>query len=195
MPRAKAFDPDQALDAALTLFWEKGFEATSMQDLVERMGINRFSLYSTFGDKRQLYRAALERYRTQFVDEMIGPLEVEGASLDTIRGYFDKAIEMYSSDDGWRGCLFINCAVDAPASEHDDDRVTADGHLSRVERAFHGALSQAKTDGLLGDRHDIGELARFLVTASMGIGVLARARVAPEALTQSAKVVLETLRA
>ncbi len=62
MPRVKEFDPDQALDRAMELFWRKGYEATSVQDLVEHMGINRFSLYDTFGSKHELFMAALDRY-------------------------------------------------------------------------------------------------------------------------------------
>ena len=75
MPRPKAFDPDAALQKAMQVFWERGYEATSVDDLVQCMGINRFSLYSTFGGKHQLFVAALERYHDTIVADLVGELE------------------------------------------------------------------------------------------------------------------------
>ena len=78
MPRPKAFDPDAALQQAMQVFWERGYEATSVQDLVQGMGINRFSLYSTFGGKHQLFVTALERYRDTIVADLLARIIHEG---------------------------------------------------------------------------------------------------------------------
>ena len=91
MPRPKAFDPDAALHKAMQVFWERGYEATSVDDLVQCMGINRFSLYSTFGGKHQLFVAALERYRDTIVADLVGELEQSAAdsppSDSSLRGW------------------------------------------------------------------------------------------------------------
>ena len=74
MARQKEFDLDVALDKATQLFWEKGFESTSMQDLVDAMGINRASLYDSFGGKKELFEASMDRYSTWMRDEILRPL-------------------------------------------------------------------------------------------------------------------------
>ena len=89
MARPKGFDPAVALDRAAAVFWENGYAATSVQDLVDRMGINRFSLYDTFGDKRALYLAALDHYQRKRGERLIRVLEETPDGLAAIRAYFD----------------------------------------------------------------------------------------------------------
>ena len=88
MARPKAFDVDQALERAMELFWRQGYLATSLPDLVEHMGIGRQSLYDTFGDKRQLFLQALDRYAAVMIGGALGRLEEPGASLDDLKSSF-----------------------------------------------------------------------------------------------------------
>ena len=90
MPRPKSFDPDHALDRAMCAFWKKGYASTSISDLTKAMGINKFSLYSTFGDKRAVFLAALDRYSAQVVGTLLDTLENPESGLAEIRGYFDS---------------------------------------------------------------------------------------------------------
>ena len=90
MARPKEFDIDQVLDRATELFWTKGYEETSMRDLEEGLGVGRQSLYSTFGDKRDLFLAALDRY-SSLQQERIEPLLAPDAGLAAIRAYFARA--------------------------------------------------------------------------------------------------------
>lgn len=174
MPRAKAFDPDLALDRAMQLFWRKGYEATSVQDLVEQMGINRFSLYDTFGSKHALFMAALDRYRDEIVTAGLSQLEGAEKGLAAIRGYFEGAVDAFGSSPGRCGCLMTNSAVEmAPHDEKAAEKVRA--HLERLENAFHRQLVKALQEGELERSEDLRDLARFLTGAAQGMGVMMKA--------------------
>jgi TetR/AcrR family transcriptional regulator, transcriptional repressor for nem operon len=112
MPRAKAFDPDEALQKAMQIFWEHGYGATSVDTLVQGMGMNRFSLYSTFGGKHRLFVAALERYRDTIVADLVGELEHAVGRRAAIRQFSMRLVNFFASSHGWRGCLITNTAVE-----------------------------------------------------------------------------------
>lgn len=192
MPRTKAFDPDEALDRAMQLFWRQGYEATSVQELVDHMGINRFSLYDTFGCKHELFLAALDRYRDQVVTLGLRVLEGPRSGLEAIRRYFAGALDSVSARGGWRGCLMTNTAVEvAPHDRPTAARVRA--HLERQERAFYRQLERAREAGELSSGDDLQDLARYLTGAAQGLGVLAKARRGRRELENYVAVVLSVL--
>lgn len=192
MPRPKQFDPDQVLDVAMTLFWEKGYEATSVQELVDHMGINRFSLYDTFGSKHELFLASLDRYFDRVVLERLVELETSEEGIPAIRRFFDRWIDLFASPTGWRGCLVTNSAVElAPHDEETATRVS--GTLGRMERALHSALVRAREQGDPETDQDLGDLARVLTGAVQGMAVLAKASLDRRGLQGYARVVLSIL--
>ena len=87
MPRTKAFQPAEALDRAMELFWHRGYAATGLDQLVRHTGASRYGLYATFGGKRDLFLASLERYSQAVMDPMIGPLEAARASTRRTSGW------------------------------------------------------------------------------------------------------------
>src|SRR5438270_10929061 len=103
MARAKEFDYDEALESATRVFWEKGYEATSIQDLVAATGVNRASLYETFGDKRELFRKALERFRCAQEKSFEQLMQDHPAGLERVRAFFRKVARESLCDT--RGCL------------------------------------------------------------------------------------------
>jgi TetR/AcrR family transcriptional repressor of nem operon len=105
MARPKEFDPDQALDRAVELFWRKGYEATSIQDLVEALGINRSSLYGTFGDKHALYLAAIDRYCEDVVAPRVAELDQAASPRAAIRQLFLSLPTRATRRRERRGCL------------------------------------------------------------------------------------------
>lgn len=192
MPRPKAFDPDDVLHKAMQVFWERGYEATSMQDLVECMGINRFSLYSTFGDKHQLFLAALARYRDKVVARLVDDMERSDAGLAAIWQFFKRLIDSFASAQGWRGCLITNTAVEL--APHDPQAAsTVQAHVVRLEEAFCRVLLQAQQTHALAVTHSCRDLARFLTGSALGLGVLARTAPGRQALEGYVSVVLSVL--
>ncbi|MEJ2857575.1 MULTISPECIES: TetR/AcrR family transcriptional regulator [unclassified Saccharothrix] len=137
MPDVKHFDPDAVLDTVVRLFWQRGVATTGIQDIVEATGLNRSSLYSTFGGKQDLYRAALDRYareRTQ-----LAPLEQDDRGLPAITDFFHRLVAVRSTGEhaGW-GCLISNAHAGA---ENDDPEVRA--VLDRQHQRLHNALRHA----------------------------------------------------
>jgi len=168
--RTKEFDPDVALRAAMDLFWRKGYEATSMQDLVDCLGIGRGSIYATFGSKHELYLRALDRYAEQFDGRALDLLSRSGPALPAVREFVRGFLADALTDS--RGCLVTNTAVECPEDRPLARRVefSWDG----LETAFASALTRARNQGELAADKDPRALARFLVTFVQGLRVLAK---------------------
>lgn len=172
MARTKEFDPDAALQAALELFWRRGYEATSMADLVERLGIARASVYATFGSKRELYLRALERYCEQSDSERMLDLSRPGPALPAVR----ELVRRYAAADegeSRRGCFVTNTAVElAPHDPAASRRVEAS--LDRLETLLTAALVRAAAQGELPAGREPRALARMLVVLLQGIRVVGK---------------------
>src|SRR5512138_2229745 len=173
MARPREFDVDQALDRATQLFWARGYEATSVQDLVDALGVNRASLYATFGDKAQLFTAVLRRYGEQVNGALLEALAPPAAGAEAIGTWFKVLIEKATQPRGPRGCLMLNTVTGCTTAP--------DPLMERV-----GAAVRATTDRLqealardpqLARRQDLRTLARFLAAEGHGLAVLARAGV------------------
>lgn len=101
--RTKQFVREEALDQAVELFWQQGYEATSIQNLVDKMGINRSSLYDTFGDKQQLFLVAMDRYIDRIVSERLAVFDTTGSGREAIRQFFADVVDYAVSDVERRG--------------------------------------------------------------------------------------------
>lgn len=171
MPRVKEFEPDAVLGRALELFWERGYEATSMADLVEHLGVNRASLYATFGDKHELYLRALERYRE--VQNPVDGLSQPGPALPAVRELVESYVEQAEGDLRRRGCMIVNAAIESAPSDPDVAKVVSRGWQA-MEVALTSALTRARAQGELTEDRDPVALARFLVVVLQGIKVVGR---------------------
>ena len=191
MTRTKEFRPEEALDAAMQLFWRKGYGATSVRDLLDGMGIGRGSFYDTFGDKHALFLAALDRFeeaRTGWVDEAL-----EGSGLDGIEEVFRRSVEGLIGFEPRRGCLLANSAVElAPYDPEVAAKISR--YVRHTEEAFTGALVRAQGAGEIPADKDPKALSRFLVSNLHGLRVLARAGSDRRTLEDAARVALEALR-
>ena len=192
MPRPKEFDPTAVLKQAMNLFWEKGYAATSVQDLVERMGINRFSLYSTFGGKHDLYLAALEQYCKGTAAELERSLKSSRDGISAIRSYFTSLAQGYASDPDRRGCMIANSASELSAKDG-DTALRVRSALLKNEEVFHGVLQQVVAQGKFASRLSPRELASFLAGAQLGLAVLAKARPESKDLNAYVKGVVAAL--
>jgi TetR/AcrR family transcriptional repressor of nem operon len=175
MARPREFDPEQALDRALNVFWAKGFEATSLDDLCAATGLSRSSLYAAFGDKHALLLAAIDRYSEHriaaFLGERFGkprPVRVAFAA------FFDELIDRIVSGSGRRGCFLGNCAAELPRDDRVAQARVRDG-LIRIEETFEAALSAARERGELSRRVDQRALARFFMCVTQGLRLVGKA--------------------
>jgi TetR/AcrR family transcriptional repressor of nem operon len=175
VPRPKEFDPEQALDRAMHLFWCNGFEATSVGDLTEALGIGRASLYGTFGTKDALWLRALDRYRELETARGVACLtEGDGPARERIAAFLNAVAADALGDEANRGCLLVNAAMERGA--HDEAtaaRVRA--AMGALETAFRTVLEQGRARGELPAGADPAELARFLVAALNGVRTTAKA--------------------
>ncbi|GAA2258190.1 TetR family transcriptional regulator [Streptomyces ruber] len=193
MARTKEFDPDAALQSALELFWRRGYEATSMSDLVEHLGIGRASLYATFGSKHELYLKALDRYSENQSPLLLRELSRPGPALPAVRAVVRRfATEAASDEERLRGCLVVNTATEL--APHDDAAalrvVRSWDHL---ETLLHAALARAQAQGELPEDRDPRALARMLLVLMQGLRVVGKASADPARLLDAADQALALL--
>ncbi|MGV9700586.1 TetR/AcrR family transcriptional regulator [Streptomyces sp. NPDC003470] len=193
MARTKEFDPDAALGAALELFWRRGYEATSMSDLVEHLGVGRASIYATFGNKRELYLKALERYEQGLLPELLEELARPGPALPGVRSLVRRyAAEATAEDERGRGCFVTNTAAElAPHDPVAARRV--ERNWDRLETVLHAALTRARAQGELPAGRDPLTLARMLLVLLQGLRVVGKASQDPARVRDAAEQALALL--
>ncbi|MET9067218.1 TetR/AcrR family transcriptional regulator [Streptosporangium sandarakinum] len=174
MSRSKGFDPDRVLDAAMDAFWNKGYAATSAQDLVDHTGLGRGSLYNAFSNKHHLFLRVLRRYEDEWTARQVAVLEGDGPVRDRIRRVLMTVVEEEAEcAPARRGCLAVNAAVELAGKDPD---VTACVRriFGRMEGAFREALERARRDGEIGADRDPAVLARYLLNSMYGLRVLGK---------------------
>ena len=192
MPRPKEFNPDHALDKAMHVFWHKGYEATSMENLLNAMDLNRGSLYDTFGDKRQLFLKVLDRYCHGFVGEKFSLLDQPGPAIPTLRRFIHGMIDGALADPQRRGCLIANTVMELAPHEK-EIAGTLRQALKMAEDTFFKVLARAKLQGELSSEKDPRALARFLTTMLQGTIVMIKAGSPADVVKQTAETALSVL--
>jgi len=192
MARPREFDVDSALGSAMQTFWAKGYEATSVDDLCESTGLGRSSLYAAFGDKRELYLRALDRYEeqaaTRVATALAGPLPIR----KSISAFLGRIIDDIVSGPGRRGCFIGNCA--AELSRGDREAVNqVRRSLARVEKVFCEALTRARARGEIDAKSDVTALSRHFTAGIQGLRLVGKANPDREVLEDIAKVMLRAL--
>ncbi|MBL4846265.1 MAG: TetR/AcrR family transcriptional regulator [Planctomycetes bacterium] len=192
MARPKEFEPQIALERAMDVFWRKGFEATSVQDLVNEMGINRASLYSTFGDKHSLFMAALDRYSESVTGPMVEQLQAEGPAKEVISGLFRSLVGGTRASEAQPGCLMTNSAVElCQRCPETAERVTKS--MERVSKGFAKVVARGQEAGEIPTSQSPRALGRFLCGALQGLVVLSKANQSRAVLSDYVGVVLSVL--
>ena len=210
MARPREFDADAALDRAMELFWSKGYEATSLDDLCEATGLSRSSLYATFGSKRNLLLRSVDRYVEQRTPSIAAVLTQPLPIYDAFDALARRFIDQIVSGPGRRGCFLGNCAAELPRGDR-----AALAHVRRglesTEATFRDALARAAARGELPSGADVGALARFLTAGFQGLRLVGKVNpdrtvleditttmlrcLAPRAPTDNSQVVREGYRA
>ncbi len=189
----KKFDPNEALEKAVQLFWAKGYAATGIAELQEQMGIGRKSLYDTFGNKRQLFIKALRLYSESWLRQSFSELNKEGSPLGNVRRLM-RTLQEYNSRPGSMGCL-LGVSM---AQFRTNDREMAEilrHHIKFIEEAFYKAFKRAQDVGELDENTNIRDLARLYLGIAQGLALIGRVQDAPpvpQSIVNAALALLET---
>src|SRR3990172_8886355 len=175
MPWEKQFDVDEVLDKAMQAFWRRGYEATSMQDLVERTGINRGSLYSTYRDKHALFLAALRKYAETVHHRRLADVEARYGPREAIRQSFLAFTRQLSEKGGRRGCFLTNTALELAAHDPEAGRIVAEAQ-KETEAWFARMIEKGKAVGEISPQVKPAQAAQGLLALLIGLSVLNRSR-------------------
>ena len=171
MARPRQFDEIQVIEKVMKVFWDKGYEATTMQDLVVASGLLKGSLYGAFGDKQTLYLSALKHYDRTRIQAGIDMLNGEGSARQKISRLFDNVIEATKRGHFAGGCLLCNASLEKAVT---DKQVKSEikTTIRRLKLAIMDALkAQAENE----DQDQAASLAAFIISAYFGTRVLAKA--------------------
>ncbi len=194
MPRPPAFDRSDVVLRATDVFWRRGFQGTSVADLVRATGLNPGSLYAAFGSKKGVFLEVLRGYQEDTASRLARTLDEAPTPLEGIRRFFDGLVGEIREEDGPRGCLMVNTLLEYSRHDADVQRQLSAG-LARMEQLFRRAIAEARDRGELDDSIDPAVAAAFLVNNIWGIRVTCRGRPSPEALRGVIETVLAALTA
>ena len=192
MARQKEFEREEALQKAMEVFWSRGYEAASIQDLVEHMGINRQSLYDTFGDKHALYLKALDRYREVESRKLFELLERDGSVKRALKQLFGGVVEGSLGDGQRRGC-FMGNAMSELAGRCKATAARTGSNMDAMESALYRALLRGKKEGEFKGVRDHRAVARFLYCNLQGLVLVAKVTQDRKRLEDVVKVTLSVL--
>lgn len=192
--RPRDFDEADVLAHATDLFWQQGYDSTSLSDLLEHMGISRQSMYNTFGSKEQLFHRALEHYIETRMAPMLAGMEAPGADLRSIEVHFDAMARESTRPGALRkGCLMVNTLVELATR---DSAVAGEmkRFTSRLEKAILNALQGAEQTGQLKPHLQLRDAAKFLSTTAQGMMVVCKAGASRKQQRATAQLALDAIR-
>lgn len=191
MARPREFDEAVALDRAMDLFWKKGYEATSTDDLMQAMGIGRGSFYNTFHSKRETYLRTLDRYLLLL--EQGGPyrmlLEMEPGA-DALAALLTTYLDSVASDRGAHGCYFVHVAKEHRGGDPEVTKAIRRG-IARMRTILARHIRAAQEEGVLPDHLDPERAALFMMSVAWGSHVLVEAGVSKKDALGAASLLFE----
>jgi TetR/AcrR family transcriptional repressor of nem operon len=173
MARTKDFDENAVLDKAIDLFWLKGYNGTSMQDLVDGLGISRSSMYDTYGDKHTLFLRALESYKSNGANKIGSIISNSTSAKETIKKLLEYVTDGLLNDQEHKGCFMVNAEVEVAPHDAEVNRVICQND-QQVEDAFFLVIKKGQDNGEISNRQDARALARFTFNTVKGIRVTAK---------------------
>jgi TetR/AcrR family transcriptional repressor of nem operon len=177
MARPREFEEAAVLEAAMSLFWRKGFEATSTRDLGDAMGLSTASLYNAYGDKRSLYRRVLARYSGDALAWCHATLSAPGPARDALRRFFDSIGQETLAQVDPRGCLLVNAGLELAPHDPEFQAAVADV-FRQIEASLRSCIERGQRDGSVAQGLSADDLASLLLGQMLALRVLARG--APE---------------
>jgi TetR/AcrR family transcriptional repressor of nem operon len=189
MARPREFDERSALQHAMQVFWRKGYEATSVADLLKATGLSKSSLYQTFTDKRTLFLSALDAYRQHRMTYLRTQLNDGRPARESIQGFFREILQHAADKERPYGCMNCNEAVELGPDDAEVRKLVA-ADFQAVEDLFCDAIQRGQRDGSIRNQENARTLARFLTVNLQGLQVMARARGDARRITDNVKVMM-----
>lgn len=193
MPRIKLFDENEVLTKAMNLFWKQGYSATSVQDLVSHLGINRASLYDTFGDKEKLFKKSFELYRKQSIDKICELFQNEPNVKEGFSRLFNGALNEALLDKDRKGCFAVNNTTELVPNNESCLEILS-SNRQNFENLFYEYLKRGQKKGQLAECKDLKSLASLLFVIYNGILVVSKIQTNKKELTDSINVALSLLK-
>ncbi|MNW31302.1 HTH-type transcriptional repressor ComR [compost metagenome] len=190
MSRSKEFDETEVLDKAMQLFWEQGYEKTSMTDLVKHMGIHRRSLYDTFGDKHTLFLMALDRYDNKISDSLSRGVKRSPNAKEALQSVIN--IMIYGDENSPKGCLMVNSAVELAVRDAAVNEKSVCAFL-KVEQLLKEIILWGQKEGEFTSEYDAEELAEYLHNVGVGLRSMLRTSIPIEKLQRIANMSMRIL--
>ncbi|WP_338594642.1 TetR/AcrR family transcriptional regulator [Paenibacillus sp. Y5S-9] len=190
MARSKEFEVNEVLDKAMKIFWEQGYEKTSMSDLVEHMGIHRRSIYDTFDDKHSLFLQAMDRYSGKVSTTLLAEIKASKTAVEALHKIFDVMIS--EAEETPSGCLIVNSAVELGTRDQEVDNRSLES-FNEAERMFEQIIQWGQREGEFSSDHDAKEVAEYLHNISVGIRAMARTSTDKEKLNRIINVTMKLL--
>jgi TetR/AcrR family transcriptional repressor of nem operon len=173
MARTKDFDEDEVLTRAVHLFWRKGYNGTSMQDLVDGLGISRSSLYDTYGDKHTLFLKSLENYKKTVSGKMEAIIGGAKSARDAVRELLEFIIGELLNDEEHKGCFLVNAAVEVAPHDQEVNNIICQSDRE-VEEYFYHAIKNGQEKDEIANKQDPRALAGFILNNIKGVRVTAK---------------------
>jgi len=173
MARPKAFNEEEVIDKAVQVFWAKGYEAASMQDLVDAMGIQRGSLYAAFGSKQKLFLKSLKRYSVTVVSELLDILASKPSAIESIELFFSQLVEHLLTAGELRSCLVTNSAIERGLRDEETKQLVLQ-LLNGLENGFYKTLLKAQEQGELLTDLVYCALPNYLTSSMQGLLVMGK---------------------
>jgi TetR/AcrR family transcriptional repressor of nem operon len=193
MARTKVFDEEIVLNKAVNLFWEKGYNGTSAQDLVDELGISRSSLYDTYGDKYQLFKNSLLQYRKKFAGAMIEMIEKSDDFEKTLKDVFQYVVTESLQEKFSKGCFIVNSSVELAPHNSEIAEIVND-NMRDIEDALSRLIKKGQDIGQFSKSHSARSLARFVFNAISGLRVASKSGADKKIFDDIVKVTLSALK-
>lgn len=192
MARTKQFDETQALVSAMRVFWEKGYEGTSIHDLEQAMGLNRTSIYNTFGNKRAIFNRVMSCYKESVMASLFAELDNAPDIREGVRRLLNAALDIHFDKDNPGGCLVVLSVLES--GQHDaESQLAMQQTLQDLKTALQARLSKAKKAGELAKDLDVGSTATTISTTMTGMMVMGKANFTRASLKKTINQVVSLL--
>lgn len=192
MARTKDFDENEVLSKAIQLFWYKGYNGTSMQDLVDGLGISRSSLYDTYKDKHTLFVKALESYQNAGAARISDIIEHSGSAKDTIKKLLELATTDLLSDKQQKGCFMVNAEVEVAPHDAEVNNLVCKND-QQMEEAFYQVIKKGQERYEIRNQQDARALSRFIFNTVKGMRVTAKSVADRSVFEDIIKLTISTL--